>query len=135
MHLNSMSTPAVAALAVLIRQYFSEPAFYFSWCNHAYMVCSRGFPGGTPSGVFLKTAILHSAQSMSQIERFNAPSIPLTASPNFQEGYGRPQLSGLVPLPGTTPLFDLFITDLSTIGEDTSDVYEILISNAQQGIR
>ena len=57
-----MASPAVAATGALIRQYFSDSRFWAQACNKLYGNCAPF----TPSGVLVKTIILHAGMKMNQ---------------------------------------------------------------------
>lgn len=59
---TSMSAPAAAGSALLVREYFSDTTkrFWTAVCNSAYRLCLPF----TPSGVLVKAILLHSGSQM-----------------------------------------------------------------------
>ena len=60
---TSMATPGAAGTALLVRQYFIDPAgkFWRAVCNTGYRSC-KSF---TPSGPLIKAIFTHSGKKMS----------------------------------------------------------------------
>lgn len=117
---TSMATPAVAGAAALIRQYFRDDKFWSKTCNKDYDNCKKF----RPSGVLIKALLLHSGQPMSTYKGINSgDDMNLGMPPDNVQGYGRVQLTNVLPVPGESSDFDLFILDKETI----EDGEEILI--------
>jgi hypothetical protein len=121
---TSMATPAVAGAAALIRQYFRDSKFWASFCNPEYDLCKQG--SFNPSGYLTKAIILHSGSPMmtfpsslvaNSYESRNLISFDkeIRTPPDYQQGFGRINLSSVLPISGYDPLdpakFDLFIDD------------------------
>lgn len=104
-----MASPSAAGAAALIRQYFIDAtAVYWSAvCNQAYNFCLSF----EPSGVLIKTMLLHSGSPMQQYWDVNNNLQPLSPPPNNIQGYGLINLSTALPL-NNTDTFDLFVDDL-----------------------
>ena len=58
---TSMASPAAAAAAALVSQFFSDDRFWAASCDVSYFNCKAFIP----SGVLLKAALLHSGQQMA----------------------------------------------------------------------
>ncbi len=92
---TSYATPAAAAAAAIIRQYFVQ-----GWYPTRAPIAADGFD---PSAALVRAMLLASGQ---QITGFGTGS---TTWPNNQQGFGRVLLSSVLPLPGDT--FDTEVVD------------------------
>ena len=133
---TSMAAPAVTGVAALIRQYFRDSKFWASQCRQEYPSC-KAF---TPSGVLIKTAILHAGTRMDRYQANNQElREDLGAPPDEWQGYGRVDLYNVMPLkerirnsanlgehPGPG---DLFIHDLADINEYSRITYEVSVDS------
>jgi len=82
-------------------------------CEVGDAIC-RAF---VPSGVLVKTILLHAGQRMKQYNAGSRGTIDLGAgTPDVYQGFGRIQLTNTLPLSGVAS-FLLFVRDLVTIGE------------------
>ena len=119
-----MASPGAAGTALLIRQYFMDPgtAFWKGNCNRNYLLCNSL----TPSGVLIKAIILHSGTAMIRYDggrcSCGLPTTYLIAPPDSTQGYGRINLSNVLPLQGKY-VFDLFIDDLKSIAANSQVIY------------
>ena len=93
---TSMATPIVAGTAALMIQYFKNAKFWASFCNPAYFLCSNG--AFSPLGPTIKALLMHSAVGMNSYISSSGFSIPLTTTPDFNQGYGRIDLLNILPL-------------------------------------
>jgi hypothetical protein len=73
-----MASPAVAAVGALIRQYFKDSRFWARSCNKLYGNCAPF----DPSGVLVKTIILHAGMKMNQKHGISTNS-PLGLAPDY----------------------------------------------------
>lgn len=87
---TSMATPAVAAAAAQVRQYFVE-GFHPQGSRGA----SRGFE---PSGALVKAVLLNGATPLAGFEEWSGEAA--TEAPNSGSGFGRLDLSRSLPLAG-----------------------------------
>ena len=105
---TSMASPGAAGTAALIFDYFQNSKFWVTTCNQLYSFCKKF----TPSDVLVKAAILHSGVSMSMYHFGDASQdVKLGLTPDIYQGYGRIQLSNVLPMRGLYD-FDLFVSDL-----------------------
>jgi hypothetical protein len=126
---TSMATPAVAGVALLVRQFFMDSKFWSGHCNKDYHFCNTF----TPSGVLVKAILLHSGQAMT---RFNGRpnSSPLDAPPDSTQGYGRVTLSNVLPLSGVYN-FDLFVEDLTRITQNSQWTYHAVVGSSSKPLK
>jgi hypothetical protein len=111
-----MASPGAAGTAALIRQYFIDNRFWSKSCESGDPSC-RTF---VPSGVLIKTLMIHSGQSMSDYNGGSKGKIGLGAgTPDKYQGFGRVQLTNVLPLNGLSS-FLLFVRDLVPIGENAA---------------
>lgn len=120
---TSMATPLVAGVALLMRQYFMDPAFWAANCNPLYRNCREG--SFTPSGYLLKSLIVHSGQGVPWYSNpvhdssTTLSSFPLSGPPDMFQGYGEVVLRNVLPLPngrGLNTELDLVVFDRLEIG-------------------
>ena len=110
---TSMATPAAAASAALIRQYFQDPSFWAATCNKSYEICTTG--SFSPSGYLLKALLLHSGVGIIT---------PTGNVPDQHQGYGLINLYTLLPLRDSK--FQLFVDDAS-LTEFTQISYQVQV--------
>lgn len=98
---TSMATPAVAAAAAMVTQYFFDASFYASVCRAGYPNCGSPFQ---PSGSLVKTVLLHSGQNIGGDYAY----------PGNEQGFGRVMLSNVLVQSGiTTSGMDLYVNDIT----------------------
>lgn len=111
-----MASPGAAGVAALIRQYFTDSRFWSRLCEPGDPSC-RSF---TPSGVLIKTIIIHSGQRMNNYNGGSQGVIGLgSGTPDAFQGFGRVQLSNELPLSGLSTHL-LFVRDLVSISENSA---------------
>ncbi len=122
-----MATPGAAGMAVLIRQYFMDSKFWASNCNTNYNNCKSM----KPSGVLIKALLIHSTDKMKMFFDGDGSSknVALGTPPDFYQGYGRIDISNVLPLPGLTN-FDLFVDDGVSIDEYSQISYSTDVSDS-----
>jgi len=97
-----MSAPAVAANALLIREYF-QTGFYPAGRRGAGI-------SFTPSGALIKAVLIHSGQNMSLVFGNGGTSTSVTGYPSFTQGYGRIKLDTVLNFgPSGTKPISLFV--------------------------
>jgi hypothetical protein len=104
---TSMSTPLVAGMAALVREYFTDGKSEWNI--------------GTPSAALIKAMLINGALDLSpgQYGTGSTQEIPNPPRPNNVEGWGRPDIEDtLFPAPPTK----LFIRDV-TLGLSTDEVH------------
>lgn len=110
---TSMATPAVAANAALIRQYFEDNSFWSTQCNQLYDLCQSG--SFSPRGATIKAMIIHSGNELQKYDTTNrnteVPGFSLTSPvPDYLQGYGKMLLKNILPYTSITPIdMDLYI--------------------------
>ncbi|GIL44348.1 hypothetical protein Vafri_1858 [Volvox africanus] len=106
---TSMATPTVAGHLALARQYFRDGY---------YPTGAPGDPasvGFEPSGMLLKAAAIAGARSLEGGFAGNGGFF-LGAAPDGYQGWGRFDLSRMLPLPGhTSPFFRLSVADFGVV--------------------
>jgi Subtilase family len=100
---TSMATPITSGTALLIRQYFQDPKFWFKMCNIRYSSCINGPISLT--GYSLKALILHAGDA---VYRYSDPiydteptffsSFKLHSPPDVFQGFGQVILRNILPL-------------------------------------
>ncbi len=83
---TSYATPAAAALAAIIRQYFTQ-----GWYPSRAPVAADAFD---PSAALMRAMLIASGQQLT------GAGTAASTWPNSQQGFGRALLSGVLPLPG-----------------------------------
>ncbi len=92
---TSYATPAAAALAAIIRQYFTA-----GWYPSRAPVAADGFD---PSAALMRAMLIASGQQLT------GAGTAASTWPNNQQGFGRALLSSVLPLPGDG--FDTQVVD------------------------
>lgn len=112
---TSMATPAVAACAALVRQYYME-----GWYP-------TGNPGNafTPSGMLVKATLLVSTQDMWGVTG---------AIPNFDEGFGRVLLDSALYFVGDAPQ-RLYVEDTASLTTGEADTFLVEVLSATRPFR
>lgn len=126
---TSMASPAAAGSAALIRQYFMQSKYWSTVCNTSYYYCKEF----TPSGVLLKTLILHSGNKMNL---FNGNTkITLGLQPDSYQGYGRITLTNILPFPKTP--FDLYVSDITNnqLNQNDKKLFYYHLINSGQSLK
>eukprot|EP01034_Spumella_vulgaris_P024397 gene24397-30741_t len=132
---TSMATPVAAGNAALIRQYFQDPRFWAARCDSSYQLCRDG--AFAPSGYLLKSLILHSGSAMSFYNaRYSAVGlVELGQTPDSFQGYGRLDLSNILPLSSSEQsAFDLFL-DQSALSELTELTYAVTVASSSVALK
>ena len=133
---TSMSTPVVAGIALLIRQYFMDEQFWATICNKLYETCQGG--SFTPSGYLLKAMIIHSGKPVKRYsnKKFDVKtfinSFELSNAPDYMQGYGSVTLTNILPLGNDTGLpagVDLIVWDELNITEFSTLRFDIIFDN------
>jgi subtilisin family serine protease len=129
---TSMATPAVAGAAALLKQYFQdqEGKFWTKACSPS----SDSFCNAlTPSGMLLKALLIHSGEPMSLYHGDKSKDVSLSTKgePDVYQGYGRVQLSNVIPLPGQTN-FQLTVRDLVDVQEKTAVTHYFEVTDSSQ---
>lgn len=117
-----MASPSAAGSALLVRQYFMDTnaQFWTKKCRKSYRSC-KDF---TPSGALVKAILIHSSSTMTMYNGGGDRDVSLGSPPDYMQGFGRITLSNVLPLQGTN-LFDLFVDDSSSLGENSQVGYAI----------
>jgi hypothetical protein len=126
---TSMATPQAAGAALLTRQYFEDESFWASLCGSTYSSCAAGF--FSPSGYFVKAVLIHSGQTM---DRYGAPNdrqpVVLGPTPDFMQGYGFLDLANVLPLPGLSQPWKLYVNDRLTVSEGHTVSWTITVAES-----
>lgn len=129
---TSMSSPAALGAAAMMRQYFQDPdgIFWTKVCRPRSDKMCRSF---TPSGMLLKALLLHSGEAMSLYDHISDDEeVELGGTkPDMYQGYGRVQLSNVLPLPGETD-FQLSVRDVKCINEGNSWSHKFKVTSSTQ---
>jgi subtilisin family serine protease len=128
---TSMAAPVVAGTAGLIVQYFQDSKFWKTFCDPAYVMCSRG--AFTPSGTLLKALIL---QSGKPVKGYDGNSgVVLSSVPDTYQGYGRVNLASVLPIVShAKAAFTLFM-DQNWLPELHENVYSVSVSSNAQPLK
>lgn len=123
---TSMSTPVVSGNSILIQEYFSKSDFWAKYCNPKYTMCKKG--AFVPSGYLLKALVLHSGRMVTAYDGRGTREgtiYNLVSTPDFFQGYGRMDLTNILPLETYEKSdFQLFVdtNKLKTLTETTYTV-------------
>ncbi len=118
---TSMATPAVAAAAALVRQYYME-----GWYPTGTQNAADAF---NPSGALVKATLIVSCEDMSGDD--NGVDNPI---PNFEEGFGRIKLDSALYFQGDEPQ-RLAILDVASLVTGQADTYVITVNSALRPFR
>jgi hypothetical protein len=93
---TSMATPAAAGQAALVKQFFENSKFWLNICDSTNTrLCKHTF---TPQGALIKAVLLHSGSKMSTYMSSKVGNHQLGNPPDIYQGYGRINLSSVLPL-------------------------------------
>lgn len=118
---TSMATPAVAAAAALVRQYYRE-----GWYPSGTQNAADAF---NPSGALVKATLIVSCEDMNGDD--NGVDNPI---PNFEEGFGRVKLDSALYFQGDDPQ-RLAILDVASLTTGQADTYVITVNSALRPFR
>ena len=91
---TSMATPAVAGMAAVVRQYFTEGYYYTTpFSGGSFNDSTQGF---VPSGALLKAVLVAAGTKVSYVYYSQSSKYPLSAYPSNDQGYGRVQLNSVL---------------------------------------
>ena len=130
---TSMATPAAAGAAAMLRQYLQDDGgkFWSKICHQSDSLCKKF----TPSGTLLKAMMVHSGDAMTLYHDGNPDkNVELSKSygqPDNYQGFGRVQLSNVIPLPGKTS-FQLTLRDNVDISEKTTMSHHFKVTDSSQ---
>jgi len=117
---TSYSTPAAAAAAAILRQYFTE-----GWYPSRAPVAADAFD---PSAALMRAMLLASGQQLT------GSGTTASTWPNNQQGFGRVLLSSVLPLPGDG--FDTQLVDNSAgLVTGQAMTYTFHVVNAASAVR
>ncbi|MEM9841505.1 MAG: S8 family serine peptidase, partial [Pseudomonadota bacterium] len=121
---SSMATPAIAAGAALLRQYFMDGFYPTGVANpsHAFQ----------PTGALLKAILLNSTRDMTGVDAENGSATPLTGYPTNLEGWGLAALDDTVFFDGDASTFRVWdVYRNSGVGTGDLQTYTVQVqSNA-----
>ena len=118
---TSMATPAVAAAAALVREYYRE-----GWYPSGTQNAADGF---TPSGALIKATLIVSCEDMNGED--NGTDNPI---PNAHEGFGRIKLDSALYFQGDEPQ-RLAVKDVASLATGQADTYVIDVLSALRPFR
>lgn len=118
---SSMATPIVAGSALLVREYFMNPAFWLTYCRQQKSKIGMCKTDNVfePTGYMTKALLIHSAQAVPlfgdpKIHNVMGGPMPATIKDSFtsfcnfkkslpqpNQGYGEINLENVLPLPAT----------------------------------
>lgn len=129
---TSMSSPAAAGVALLIRQFFVDPSkkFWTRTCKFPYKFC-KSF---TPSGVLVKAALLHSGSKAQKFHGGGDNDVDLPNVPDNFQGYGIIFLQQVLPLLSFYP-FDLYVDDLRQINPNSAIDYVVNVIDTSRPLK
>jgi hypothetical protein len=123
---TSMATPLTAGTALLVRQYFMNASFWAKYCDSLYSTCVNG--SFTPTGYLTKAIFLHSGQEM---QRYSDPNeqqeLLLGRVPDVFQGYGLVRLSNVLPAPGLSQSFRLYVHDKLRLAQGNRYRWNVLM--------
>jgi hypothetical protein len=99
--------------------------FWASYCNSSYSLCADG--PFTPSGIMIKSLILHSGAQVSLYDATGSggQNVNLFSPPDFYQGYGRLDLSKILPLKKSSVSEISLFVDQQSLFELTERIYTI----------
>lgn len=128
---TSMASPAAAGAAALIMQYFEDAGYWAKNCNKIYWFCKPI----RPSGLLLKVILLHSGSQLTKKHGISdALDQLLGAPPDNVQGYGRIQLSNVLPLNGKFN-FDLYFADLFGLAENSATYFKVYVAESSKPLK
>lgn len=128
---TSMASPAAAGAAALIMQYLRDDRFWAKNCNSIYWFCKPLFP----SGLLLKAFLLHSGTAMAMKHGINRDLDQyLSAPPDNVQGYGRIDLSKVLPLAGKYN-FDLYFQDRFGLAENSALFFKVFVADTSTPLK
>jgi len=128
-----MATPAAAGIAALMRQYFRDKEGKF-WTKTCYPTSDKYCNAFTPSGMLLKALLIHSGEKMSLYHYGNSDrdvKLSQNGKPDVYQGFGRVQLSNVLPLPGKSN-FQLTVRDMVELQEGTTMTHYFKVKDSSQ---
>jgi len=128
---TSMATPAAAGAAALLRQYFQDREGKF-WTKSCSPSSDRYCAAFTPSGMLLKALLVHSGEAMSNYNGDKVVDLSgKKGKPDVFQGFGRVQLSNVLPLPGKTG-FQLTVRDMVDLKEKSSVTHTFKVTDSSR---
>lgn len=122
---TSMSCPAAAGLAALIKEYFTRSDLWVSVCNKRYKYCQPF----VASGVLTKTLLLHSGTKLDLFDGGGSKDKSLGNPPDNFQGWGRANLANILRVSDINQ-FDLFVDDLVKINANSAITYNVQIGSS-----
>jgi len=118
---TSMSTPAAAGSAILVRQYFME-GFY----PRGVRTAADAF---IPTGALMKAMLINSAVPMTAVRFANNSLLLLGLPPDNYQGHGRIKLNEVLRVRslGSQTVANLFVVNNATIREASKHVYKLSV--------
>lgn len=113
---TSMSTPATAAAAAIIRQYFVQ-----GWYPTGARTATNGF---RPTGALVKAMLVNSAVPMKTFRYANGTTRRLGLPPDGFQGFGRIKLDDVLPIAGTV---NLYVVNNASLAEGNTLTYKFTI--------
>lgn len=130
-----MATPVAAGTAALIRQYFVDSTFWASMCDPSYPLCAKGT--FSPKGTLVKALMMNSGVAMKTFQGGSSPvgRVTLQHPPDIFQGYGRVNLSGILPLVNYTEApFALFV-DQASLYQLTEITYKVTVKSLSRPLK
>jgi len=131
---TSQATPICAGTAALVRQYFSDSAFFETFCSAGLVSAGSGSCASfEPSGVLVKAVLLHSGTPLSLYHFGDAAhDQQLGSPPDNTQGFGRVTLKNVLPLPNLNAeyLFTLFVQDQQSLNSDSSASFSLDVTDS-----
>ena len=118
---TSMSTPAAAGSAMLVRQYFMD-GFY----PRGVRTAADAF---VPTGALMKAMLINSAVPMKAVRFANNSLLLLGLPPDVFQGHGRIKLNEVLRVQslGSQTTANLFVVNNATIREASKHVYKLSV--------